>query len=249
MEAALDPTYHSVLQGRATPGAVLRLQKTFDTETSPVQTIPTQFTDDPLPPGAVQTVEDHLETTLLVDRTGRFSWHINPSTRPAVGPRQLPPEEGAAEALRTETHENATATTPGEHIDVPFTVTAAEDGAMLDTTLDWATPDDYDLEVYRVGAGGELTDVTSSGEPPGFTEAVHIDGIAPGDYIFRVVNFAAVNPAWTLTTTISAPAEGELIAGTTETWTLTCERSGLVLATQQVSIVRGQVLGLKKQLC
>ena len=40
------------------------------------------------------------------------------------------------------------------------------------TTLDWPTPDDLDLEVYRKGPDGELTEVGSSGNLPGQKEMV-----------------------------------------------------------------------------
>ena len=70
---------------------------------------------------------------------------------------------------------------------------------LLKVSLDWATPDDYDLEVYLKQADGTLKDdARGSGGPPGAKEIAFIDDPPAGDYVLRVVNFAAVNPAWTL---------------------------------------------------
>jgi len=239
LEAAANPAYHARLTGRAPAGAVLRISRTAATSTSPVQLAPTQFTDDPgIATGEPITFTDHVESTLVVGRNGNYEWRINPSTRPLAGSRVLPPEGG--EIVRTETYENTQPTAPGDHIDVPFTVAGAEDGFQLVSDLDWPTPDDYDIVLYRVNADGSLAEVTSSGEAPGFKEHIVVDGIAAGDYIFRVINFAAVGPTWTLTTSIVAPGPSPFVEGTTETWTITCERAGVVRQTVELIIGRGE---------
>jgi hypothetical protein len=65
-EVTADPSHHSVVGGTGRPGHVLRLVKRFATPTSQ--------------PGV--TVDDGLDLRLTVPATGRFTWHVNPSTRP-----------------------------------------------------------------------------------------------------------------------------------------------------------------------
>ena len=66
LENAADSRRHSVITGTAPAGATLRLSKTFDTATS------------------IGTIRDRLVSTLVVPSGGRFTWHVNPSTRPSV---------------------------------------------------------------------------------------------------------------------------------------------------------------------
>ena len=84
-EQAGDERDHAVLDGTATPGATLRLARSFETSTSPICT-----TDDLNDSGdcAMTTpafmLPDGLDTTLRVPADGRFTWHVTPSTRPFV---------------------------------------------------------------------------------------------------------------------------------------------------------------------
>jgi len=71
-EQAADPRFHSVLEGSAPAGNVLRLVKAFATATSE--------------PGRV--VDDRLDLRTVVPAGGRFSWHVNPSTRPLAAGRE-----------------------------------------------------------------------------------------------------------------------------------------------------------------
>ncbi len=68
-EAAADAANHAVLRGRARPGTVLRLTKDFRTATAAADG---------------RRLPEHLETSLRVPAGGRFSWHVNPSTRPVA---------------------------------------------------------------------------------------------------------------------------------------------------------------------
>jgi hypothetical protein len=69
LESAADPRRHSVITGTAPGGVTLRLSKAFDTPTS------------------LGTIRDRLVSTLLVPPGGRFTWHVNPSTRPSIKAR------------------------------------------------------------------------------------------------------------------------------------------------------------------
>jgi murein tripeptide amidase MpaA len=66
LESAADPRRHSVITGTAPVGVTLRLSKAFDTPTS------------------LGTIRDRLVSTFLVPPGGRFTWHVNPSTRPSI---------------------------------------------------------------------------------------------------------------------------------------------------------------------
>jgi hypothetical protein len=110
--------------------------------------------------------------------------------------------------------------------------------------LDWSTPDDYDLEVYRREADGSLTSVGGSGNPPGQKETATIEApaLVPGTYVLRVVNFASVSQDWTMTATLRNADGVRTVPGSgPESWTLTCERTdGTVVAQQQIFVARGE---------
>ena len=243
MENAADAAKHSVIAGSAPPGAQLRLRKTFVTETSNVRTLSN---------GAVgiEDVEGHdanegekirfldvLDTWMKVPASGNFEWHVNPSTRPILAEQRIP---GVAESpYRTQTYENTEATLPGDQIDKEFSITASDNARLLTVSLEWATPDDYDLEIYLKQADGTLKKMPGSGGPPGAKEKAFIDNPPVGDYILRVVNFAAVTPAWTMKAEVFEPGPDIVIGGGKEAWKLTCHTANGI-KTQKVYVDRGQ---------
>src|SRR3954454_9852699 len=71
------PTGHSVITGTAAPGATLKITKDFTLYTAPVKqntTPPTSTAPIPVP--------THLESSLTVPASGKFTWDVNPSIRP-----------------------------------------------------------------------------------------------------------------------------------------------------------------------
>ena len=222
LEAAVDPRTHSRLTGKAPKGATLRLTKTFQT------------------PTWEGSFEDRLETTLR-SRGGRFLWHINPSTRPVVEEKVVETVEEAE--LRSQTYDGV-APAPGEYADHEFSVSAADvkEADEFRISLDWVTPDDYDLEVYRK-VGEELVKVGSSGAFVGEKEQVELTSFEPGDYVLRVINFASVSPTYTLTAALlhEKVVDTEIVPGKVERWTLTCEKNGKVLQTVKVRVDRGEL--------
>src|SRR5690606_29371354 len=74
--ATADPTYHSVITGTAPAGWQLEVSKEFMTATSPVVG----------QGNVVQYFEDSLSSTYDSDG-GKFSFAVNPSTRPVVAGR------------------------------------------------------------------------------------------------------------------------------------------------------------------
>jgi hypothetical protein len=92
--------------------------------------------------------------------------------------------------------------------------------------------------VYRKGAGGQLTEVGSSGNLPGQKELVEIPNASAGTYVLRVVNYASAAPEYTLTAGLFATST-RWTAGRREAYTLTCEKNGKVLQTARVYVDRG----------
>jgi hypothetical protein len=115
-------------------------------------------------------------------------------------------------------------------------------------TLDWPTPDDMDLEVYRKNADGSLTEMGSSGNFVGETESVLLQDPAQGTYVLRAINLASATPTWTLTASLFE-AETSRVPGLVETYTLTCERDGRVLQSVPVVVDRGQRLQVDLKAC
>ncbi|WP_435742297.1 M14 family zinc carboxypeptidase [Nocardioides sp. SYSU DS0663] len=217
LEHAVDTDFHGVLKGRAPRGATLRLAKTFQT------------------PTWEGSFRDRVETTIKVGRSGGFRWVVNPSTRPAVEERTY--RELSEKPYRSETVEGGVIE-PGGHVDHEYRVDDRADVFKVD--LDWPTPDDMDLEVYRKLADGSLEEVGGSGNFVGVKEGTQVDDPAPGTYVVRVINFASVSPSYTLdlalheSVTVRTP-------GKRERYTLTCEKGGKVLQTTKVFVDRGQV--------
>ena len=237
LAATADAALHSVIAADAPVGAVLRLSKTFDTLTSPVRRAETQFTGDPGTAGDAIAFEDALNTTMVSG--GHVEWHVNPSTRPAVMERTV--YATAQEPSRTFEHDGAPPAAAGEHVDVPFSLTAEDASQRFDVELSWDTPDDLDLEVYR-RVGGKLTLVDSSGNPPALPERVSIEDPEPGDYVLRVINYQSVATTFHLSAATYPVTVTDVVPASVpfETWTLTCETpGGQVLQTANVLVSRG----------
>jgi hypothetical protein len=89
---------------------------------------------------------------------------------------------------------------PTTHEDFPFTIKPDEKNGTINVHLDWLNPaDDWDLYVYRKGAGGKLQTVgQSAGGAPSNEENAVADGqgipMKAGSYVIRVVNYAAAVP-------------------------------------------------------
>jgi hypothetical protein len=125
-----------------------------------------------------------------------------------------------------------------------FSVT--EEGTQIELGLDWTLkPQDFDLELYRVGDAGKLEQVDSSGNPSGVAEAVTVPNAPTGEYVARIVYFltgADQNPGandWTLTLSRLRKAPDKVESGREE-YTLTCLSGDAVLDTKQVYVERGQ---------
>lgn len=258
-ESTADASMHSVIEGRARAGATLRLKKTFLTSTSPV--VSADGTT-----GEPQLFEDTLETTLSVPADRRFTWHVNPSTRPIVGrstgreptgdpspPVELSGGPDPAEAKPCADFNTEDATCFNDH---PFEVPSGEgiDNAKATVRIEWPTPaSDWDMKVFRDSNGdgssvGETELVASSAAGvTNFEEAPFAEPVlTPGAYVVRVINFAAAEP-YTGSVSFAGPEPGQ--QAQVEAWTLTCELDGRVRQSLQVIVARGQRASVRLNKC
>jgi hypothetical protein len=84
--------------------------------------------------------------------------------------------------------------------DIPVTIAPDDADGHMSVEVHWTNPfDDFDLYVYKKTASGEEQVGSSAGGPPSTSESTVIDAqgtdpIPAGDYIVRVVNYAATSP-------------------------------------------------------
>ena len=220
LEHAVDTRWSGVLTGRAPRGAVIRLRKVFRT------------------PTWTSSFTDRLDSVARIGASRRLHWIVNPSTRPVVRSRTY--RDVAATPYLSRTFEAAT---PAPNSTADHTFTLAKPAEVLRVSLDWATPDDMDLEVYRRKADGSLTQVGSSGNLPGQKEQVEVTDAAAGTYVLRVVNYASLSPSYTLKAGLFDTVVRHT-AGTREAYVMTCEKNGKVLQRSRVFVARGQVKAL-----
>lgn len=250
LESTANTARHSVITGKAPAGAVLRLKKTFKTSTSAV-------VDADGIIGKPILFDDTLDTVMDVASSGKYSWGINPSTRPLVAQSKGRVAHGSPSPPITVTEASpaapcgaADASNPACYKDYPFTVPqgAGIDNAKVTIEVNWSTAaSDYDITVFKDSNGdgqsaGETQSVgssaqgTTNSESTTFGEPAEV--LAGKKYVVRVVNFAGAEP-YTVRRIFAGPDPFQ--PARTETWTLTCEgQSGKVGARQQLKIARGQ---------
>lgn len=241
LENTADSSKHSTLAGKAPPGTILRLKKSFTTETSPVLDVNGVA-------GAIQTFPDTLNSTMETPSDGTFRWGINPSTRPIVAQAKGRPAAGPPSGPQA-----LTSTTPGVpcgalaadnpacYEDIDFTVPAGgADNAAATVEINWATAaSDYDVTVLDKATGrvvGTSAQGTTNSESTTFGEPG--EKIAGRTYTVRVLNFAAAEPYSGRVSFTGPPA---FKPARKESYTLTCESpGGKVGATRTIQIDRSQ---------
>jgi hypothetical protein len=180
-ESAADPMDHSVLTGSAAPGTVLRLKKTFGTQTGPICSYAQGYINSSAIGGSPvdcvgaqdgTAVPDRVDLTTVVPVSGSFRWDVNPSTRPFVGEKfveQLEPL-GPAQTFKPKGDEHPTPrigrqevesvaggdTEAASSVEREFELTPADavETDQLKVRLEWGTPEDYDLRLYHVKPDG-----------------------------------------------------------------------------------------------
>jgi len=224
LESVVGAKYSGTLTGRAPAGAVLTLRKSFRT------------------PTWGGSIADGVTSSIKVPATGLFRWVVNPSTRPVV--RSHPYQVMNPTAFKSYSFTGQVL--PNESQDHVFTTTRFAANMHID--LDWPTPDDLDLEVYRRNADGSLTKVGGSGSAPGSKESTDIANAPAGTYVVRVVNFASVSPTYTVSVGLH-DAVTKHTTGEREAYTLTCAVHGKVRQTLKVYVDRGQLRSLDLTAC
>jgi hypothetical protein len=259
-DVVADTRHHAVIAGHAPAGAKLTLSRSFETLTSPycdigvdpvvtVATVPDQLAC----PGGIkdpQKLKDSVVTSTTVPASGSYEWHVNQSTRPFVGGgaviRKLN-EKPTREVKFTGNPADPDHAPGNSYEDREFTIGAGEHPSSVKIHVEWGTPEDYDLEVYRKNADGSIPDkpIATSGHNPGTPEEVVLQGdqISAATYVVRVVNFAAVSGTWTATVGLYDTTE-TVTTGHPEPYTMTCAVNGAVVQTRQVYIARGERLDL-----
>lgn len=233
-ETAADAAHHAVLTGTVPKGTTLRLRKEFVTPTSPVLQDAEGTTAPPI------NVPDRLDDTLAVTAGGRFTWHVNPSTRPSVA-RERRTSEVADQPAREQDISSSTPVLPGAPKLVRFQV-PADAGRQVRVSISSPVPvDDYDLYVYEDEVRPEnLVGSSASAESE---EVVVLDTPAAGrTYVAEIRNFAAIGPVDGKIAFFAAkPGTETVVPAQRESYTLTCERpAGRVLATAKVTVDRGR---------
>jgi hypothetical protein len=115
MRHTADAREHAKITGTAPTGAVLTLSKKFDLWTGPLVDAPA-----PLPDTGQERVPTSLETELVVsNKSGKFSWEVNPSRRPVPAYR-----------------EDGIHTGPSGFYDEAWTLTCAKPGGKVLQTAD-----------------------------------------------------------------------------------------------------------------
>jgi hypothetical protein len=253
-ETAASPQHHSVIEGTATPGSVIRLHKEFLTPThDPIYLTDTaddpEVADDTAPGYGFQDV---LDTTMVVPESGRFEFHANPSTRPLMAARSY--FDLAEEPSRTQSHSNTTPTVPGAgatdqsfyYREFTFEVAPDEVRDFLRVSLRAGHDDDFDLYVYRVvNDEGDRQFMSSSATATGDETAI-VENVEPGTYVARVLNWLAVDPTFDLEFALFGRGPDIVRQETPESWTLTCERpGGEILDTHKVFVDAGERVSLE----
>ena len=253
LRSTVNAKRHSVIAGRAPRGAVLTVRKRFKTPTSPVLNGAGEE-------GDVILLPEKLKSTLRVGRTGRYTWHVNPSTRPLVDPgkqavkrrrgKPSDPVTFTGDATGATPCANAESENPSCFNDHPFRVPGGKgvDNGTATIRVSWPSPaSDWDIKVFRDTdrdgtSVGETKALGSSASGPSNTEETTLarPRLRRGKYVVRVTNFAGVEP-YEGRVTFGKTKKAGIPTGV-ERWTLTCRasKSGPVLARRKVLIDRGE---------
>jgi hypothetical protein len=163
-ESTINEARHSVLEGDAPAGVTLRIKKQFKTETFPQPQ--KEGEDKPI------LFDDKLEATYTVDSSGKFRWHVNPSTRPIVakGRGELNPgdptpprkstggpqgssetEDGPDDGAAVPSPAPPDTTTTASYNDHPFTIpTDGRPNSSANVRVVWGSPaTDWDIELFE----------------------------------------------------------------------------------------------------
>ncbi|HET6664182.1 MAG TPA: M14 family zinc carboxypeptidase, partial [Acidimicrobiales bacterium] len=228
-EATIDPSFHSTITGTAPEDRVLTVSKQFQAMTSPVIR-PGGVVSDAIP------YENDLSSSLRTTG-GKFSWAVNPSTRPEVVGRYGRDPQGPVQATQLLTNPDGVPA-EGDSELATFTVEGlpTADNGAAEVRVAW--PDgavDWDVYVYD-DTGRQVASAASLADPE---VAVLIDPL-PGTYTVRVENYeGGATSDWSGEVVFKAPKPATY-TGVKEAWTMTCATlAGDVVASRSVVVDRG----------
>ncbi|WP_377643547.1 M14 family metallopeptidase [Oryzobacter terrae] len=233
-ESTIDKAFHSTITGTAPAGRVLTVSKSFQTLTSPVNQPDGSV-------GAPIAYQNDLSSSLR-STGGKFSWAVNPSTRPVVAGRWG--REPAAPAQPTVALTNP-AGTPGtfESEFATFTIGGMPqyDNFKAEVRVQWPDPGvDWDV-VIRNSDG----DVVGSAETLADPEVALLIEPVPGTYTVELINYDGGETSdWTGEVRFGGP-NPKVETGVKEAWTLTCSTTGGAMVSERSVIVdRGQTVNV-----
>ena len=229
-EATIDPRYHSTITGTAPAGRVLSVSKSFTGYTSPVIK-PGGVVDPPI-------AYDNELSSSLRSTGGKFTWAVNPSTRPQVAGRYGRDPVAPPQATQTLTNPAGTPAEGGSEF-ATFTVQGqpAVDNGAAEVRIQWPDADvDWDVYVYD-SQGRQVASAASLADPE---VAVLIDP-EPGTYTVELNNYlGGTTSDWTGEVVYKSPVPASY-TGVKESWTLSCSTaSGTLVSQRNIVVDRGQ---------
>jgi len=242
-KATLDKAFHSTLTGTAPAGWDLKISKAFTSETSPV--VQADGTT-----GAPIEYTDTL-TSSYASKGGKFTWAVNPSTRPIVAGRYGRPAMGPAQpTISLLNPVGIPAANVGDPISgpnevIPFTIGALPqyDNGTATISMKWGS-DATDWDLYIVNDKGEVVAQSAAGGTSS-ESALMVDPPA-GSYRAVIVNYeGGETDDWTSGAVTFANPLPETRTGIKEAWQLSCSKpGGQVQSRRDVVVERGQTLDL-----
>jgi hypothetical protein len=236
-EAAADPEHHSVIRGTAPDKHTISVSKHVVSPTSPVIPAGGGPAGDPL------LFEDTL-TTEYTSTGGRFSFDVNPSTRPLVMGRHGREAQAPPQAPVTLTNPaGVPAVGASEFTTFEVQGLPDADNGFAVVSIDWPSNDaeDQDWDFFLVGPDGVPV---GSGATLANPEVIRIPDPKPGTYTLEANNYAggSAEHDWTGTVSFESPVPPSP-TGTKEAWLLTCaDKQGNVVATREVVVDRGETI-------
>jgi hypothetical protein len=224
MESAANTTRHAVLKGNGPKGGTVEITRTGEYLTSPV-----------IGGSGPLTLSDTVTSSMAIPQSGKFEWHVNPSTRPYRQRDRF----ARAETPVSSQAISGQALPPSQTF--PVEVKEGDPRFFVATIAGQTASDDYDLYLYR-GSLADPREFHASSATSSNREQISIENLPPGRYTLEVRNFSATGP-WSVTIERYAGDASRGVPAGAEAWTLTCrDKHGRSVGTQDVVVDRGQAL-------
>ena len=234
-EAAMAPSLHSTIKGKAPKKAQIVVSKTHISPTSPV-----------LQPDGSTGSQMFYEDTLVNryrSEGGTFTMSVNPSTRPLVvgrygrEPVAAPQEPIALTDARGVLHGGSRSRRPSRS-------SVSRRSTTGSPTLSMSWPNGADWDFYVLGPEGQAV---GSGATLANPEQIRIPDPVAGTYTVIAENYEAGSDVddWAGEVTFQSPDPPQY-SGIKEAWQLTCLRKGKVRSSREVVVDRGETVRVGK---